>query len=336
MVYKQLAATAGVWLIAWHPVVQAQNIQKFEDLESCGNNRLSSEQDHALSRQLDTAVTYPTQHAGMRISKVTLKQLNVFDTDKPEENNALFRFANRAHLTTKPEVIENVLLFAEGDVYQTKKLIESERLLRSQFYLYDARIYAEEACDGNIEVTVITRDLWTLMPELSFSRSGGENSTRIGFRESNLFGYGKRLSLTHTKEVERSGYLFVYEDPNILSSRYRGRLEYSDNDDGERHYLSLSYPFFATDTPYSYGTTLLSDKRIESSYNAGEKVSEYQQNTTVSQIYFGLSKTLEQNWTRRLLFGYREEKQQFYETLGTALPLPNARAYLSLYTGSVV
>ena len=74
-----------------------------------------------------------------------------------------------------------------------------------------------------------------LLPEISFSRSGGENESRVGFRESNFLGWGKRASFSRTHDADRTGYLFVYDDPNIFSSRYRGRLEYSDNDDGKRH-----------------------------------------------------------------------------------------------------
>ena len=94
-------------------------------------------------------------------------------------------------------------------------------------------------------MTVATRDLWTLLPDISFSRSGGENTSRLGFRESNLFGYGKRLSFTATENKERNGYLFVYDDPAILSSRYRGRFEFADNSDGERHYLGAYLPFYS-------------------------------------------------------------------------------------------
>ncbi|TMO59376.1 hypothetical protein CWC19_21370, partial [Pseudoalteromonas aurantia] len=90
-----------------------------------------------------------------------------------------------------------------------------------------------------------TRELWTLLPEISFSRSGGENRSTFGFRDSNFLGWGKRVSLVRTNDEERSGYEFTYDDPNILGSRYRGRLEYADNSDGKRHWLSVTYPFYA-------------------------------------------------------------------------------------------
>ncbi|KZN35171.1 hypothetical protein N475_03480 [Pseudoalteromonas luteoviolacea DSM 6061] len=294
-------------------------------LNSCDNDRPAEITDGNFTRELSSEYVLP-QIDNAKITSITLHQLNVFDTSLPEEDNALFRFANRAHVTTKPEVIKSILLFKENSKYDPKLLKESERLLRKQSYLYDARVFAEPDCDGNIAVTVVTRDLWTLLPDISFSRSGGENTSRIGFRESNLFGQGKRLSLTHIDDTDRSGYLFVYDDPNILSTRYQGRLEYSDNDDGERHYIGIDYPFFSTNTPYSYGGLNFADKRIEPLYENGETVSEFLQETELSQAYFGMAKQLDDGWTRRFIFGYRDEEHSFNKISETTLPIAQNRS----------
>ncbi|OHU97788.1 hypothetical protein BIW53_01375 [Pseudoalteromonas byunsanensis] len=298
----------------------------FESItKSCTNQRAEEPLNSNLQRQLDRDPKLPPEGKTKRIETVSFHQLNVFDTSLPEENNALFRFANRAHITTKPEVLRSILLFKEGELYSQKRLIESERLLRNQNFLYDARVFAEEDCHGNIHVNVVTRDLWTLLPELSFSRSGGENSSRIGFRETNLLGWGKRLSLTHTSDKDRSGYLFVYDDPNILSSRYRGRIEYADNDDGKRHYIGVDYPFFSTETPYSYGISDYENRRVESLYEAGEVVSEFEHFTQISDMYFGAATALTSDWTQRLSVGFRHQEDVFKESSTTRLPIANDR-----------
>ncbi|WP_052713242.1 ShlB/FhaC/HecB family hemolysin secretion/activation protein [Pseudoalteromonas rubra] len=313
-IFTSLAATSG-FAVASTPVSAS---------EQCGNNRANAPEDNNLHRQLDSEDTLPELQNASVVS-IELKQLNVFDTSLPEEDNAVFRFANRAHITTKPEVIRNLLLFTQGGEYDPKLLRESERLLRQQPYIYDARIFAEQTCDGEVAVTVVTRDLWTLLPDISFSRSGGDNSSRLGFRESNLLGYGKRLSLTHISDPDRSGYLFVYDDPQILSSRYQGRLEYADNDDGKVHYVGVEYPFFSIATPYSYGVSNLSNRRVESFYNLGEEISEYEQLSEVSNLYIGRSFALNNDWTRRLLLGYRDEKQEFARLRDTTLPIAEDR-----------
>ncbi|CAH9051319.1 Outer membrane protein assembly factor BamA [Pseudoalteromonas holothuriae] len=296
-----------------------------EMTQSCSNQRPAEALNNNLNRQLDTAPKLPDEGDEKRITRISFHQLNVFDTSLPEENNALFRFANRAHITTKPEVLRSILLFKEGESYSQKRLVESERLLRNQSFLYDARVFAEEDCHGDIEVNVVTRDLWTLLPELSFSRSGGENSSRIGFRETNLLGWGKRLSLTQTKDKDRSGYLFVYDDPHILSTRYRGRIEYADNSDGKRHYIGVHYPFFSTETPYSYGISDFNNRRIESLYQAGEEVSEYEHYSKISDVYLGAAKQLENDWTQRLSIGFRNHEDTFKATNASRLPIAQNR-----------
>ncbi|WP_404342614.1 ShlB/FhaC/HecB family hemolysin secretion/activation protein [Pseudoalteromonas mariniglutinosa] len=291
----------------------------------CQNQRVVHAADNNLRRQLDTENPLPVATQNAKITSIELEQLNVFNTELEEENNALFRFANRAHITTEPEVIKNLLLFSIGEDYQPRKLRESERLLRQQGYLYDARIRAQLDCDGHVAVTVITRDLWTLLPEISFSRSGGENRSSIGFRESNFLGWGKRLSFSRTTDTDRTGYLFVYDDPNILSSRYRGRLEYSDNNDGKRHYLDLSYPFFSVDTPFSYGLLSYSDQRIESLYYRGDVSSEFQQKTQLNRLYFGHSKPLNDSWTQRLSVGIEHRDERFTALNSTTTPVADNR-----------
>lgn len=279
--------------------------------QSCPSDDSSQTHENNLRRQITSQTPTLTAQSNTKIASITLQQLNVFNTELEAENNALFRFANRAHIQTEPEVIKSILLFKSGDTFNPKALAESERLLRKQSYLYDAQIIADENCDGNIDVTVITRDLWTLLPELSFSRSGGENKSSIGFRESNLFGWGKRLSFARKTNSDRNGYLFVYDDPNILSTRYRGRLEYADNSDGKSHLVELTYPFYAIDTPYSYGALSYSTQREEALYIRGEKFSEFEQKTDLNQVFFGHSKALSHNWTQRLSLGYIDEQHTF-------------------------
>ncbi|MBB1349048.1 MULTISPECIES: BamA/TamA family outer membrane protein [unclassified Pseudoalteromonas] len=279
-----------------------------------------------LRREVQDKTTLTHSNSNAKIASIKLKQLNVFNTELEEENIALFRFANRAHIQTEPDVINNLLLFSPGDKYDAKKLAESERLLRKESYLYDAQISATENCDGDVNVEVVTRDLWTLLPEVNFSRSGGENKSSIGFRESNLLGWGKRLSFSRTTDSDRSGYLFVYDDPNILSTRYRGRLEYADNSDGKRHLLELTYPFYAIDTPFSYGILSYSEQREESLYKRGEEFSEFDQTTDLNRVFIGHSKALNNNWTQRLTLGYTDEQHTFEAIDTTLAPLADDRS----------
>ena len=54
---------------------------------------------------------------------------------------------------------------------------------------------------------VETRDVWSLQPGISFSRTGGANEASVELEEENLFGRGKDVSISWSDEVERESIL---------------------------------------------------------------------------------------------------------------------------------
>lgn len=259
-----------------------------------------------------------------KIGTIRVIRHNIFDENNPKESNWLFKLANSINSITNEEVILTQLLFKQGDDYSAKLVMESERILRDTKYLYDAKISVDLDCDDQVHVTIETKELWTLMPELDFSRSGGENKSRIGFRETNLLGTGKRVSFTKRSDSERTGYTFIYDDPNVLSSRYTSRFEYSDNDDGERFYLDFKLPFYALSTPLSYGFALSDKTQTTPLYGRGEQISEFKHKSHVALFHFGFSKQ-QANWVHRTLFGWQDEKDEFESLPTTFLPIADDR-----------
>lgn len=85
--------------------------------------------------------------------------------------------AERLHIRTKPATIRAQLPFKSGDRYNAQKRAETERNLRRQRFIYDARIVPVRFADGKVDINVITKDVWTLDPSVSFGRAGGVNST---------------------------------------------------------------------------------------------------------------------------------------------------------------
>ena len=73
-------------------------------------------------------------------------------------------------------MVRDQLLFRTGDAYSARLLEESERILRSARYLYDATVSAVAVHDGRVDIAVKTRDVWTLNPSVSFGRKGGKNT----------------------------------------------------------------------------------------------------------------------------------------------------------------
>src|SRR5690606_25574521 len=112
------------------------------------------------------------EESGARIGSIILDKQNVFDTSREDEDKWLYRLANRWHILTRDSVIRQQLLFREGDLFSERLLAESGRILRRNEYLYSAVVEPLSYANGIVDIVVRTRDLWTLMPGLSVSRSG--------------------------------------------------------------------------------------------------------------------------------------------------------------------
>jgi hypothetical protein len=66
--------------------------------------------------------------AGAVIGEIRIDNHNIFDLDDPKEDKLLFRFANWAHVRTRPQVIRSQLLFHSGEKISLRLIEESERL----------------------------------------------------------------------------------------------------------------------------------------------------------------------------------------------------------------
>src|SRR5438045_39031 len=128
--------------------------------------------------------------AGAIIGEIRVEPQNIFDLSDPRENYLLYRLANGIHAVTRPELVRDTLLFKSGDRLSARLVEESERLLRATLQIYGVRIRAVAYREGVVDLEVVTRDRWTLDPSVSFSRTGGVNTDRMGLKEDNLFGTG--------------------------------------------------------------------------------------------------------------------------------------------------
>jgi len=272
---------------------------------------------------------------GARIGDVTLARQNVFDTSDPETDGDFYRFFNRFHIVTREGTIAKQLLFAPGDVFDPRLLEESERVLRRNKYFFDATITPNLNASGDVDVTVETRDVWTLMPEVQVKRSGGENTTVLGVEESNLFGYGHRVLLTRGEDVDRTSTTFDYSNPQIGESWVRTRLRLSDNSDGESLLFNLFKPFHVLDARRAGGISTFADERREALYNLGEEAAEYRKKRRRYSAFAGLSKGLRNGWVRRWTAGLVYDDNVFTGVENPVLPqaIPEDRRLVYPYVG---
>jgi len=264
------------------------------------------------------------QATGARIGLIRIDPREIFDTALPEENTSLFRVANKVHIRTRHDTIETQLLFRSGETYDPRLLAESERQLRTSRYLQDAHIVPVAWHDGVVDIDVVTADVWTLNPGVSFGRKGGANTSGFTLEELNLLGRGSQLSVDRSSGIDRDSTTFLYRDRQLGSSWWQFAIDYSDNSDGSAQGLLLDHDFYALDARWAGGGSFRDDDRIDPRYDLGERVGEYRSQAKQGTVYGGWSRGLVDGHVLRYRAGVTFDERRFsavpVSTLATVTP----------------
>jgi Surface antigen variable number repeat len=284
-----------------------------------------------------TAEAIELERAGATIRGINIVVDNVFDPSKPEENKKLYRWANKVHIRTHPNVIEAALLFKTGDRYQARVLDESARVLRARGFLADARVTyrAYDPQTNTVEVDVYVRDSWSLAPDLKLSRSGGETEWGVGLSDGNLFGTGKQLTVSYESAIDRDQTLLSYGDANVFNSRVRLGAVLSNASDGHRRSILAERPFFSLDTRWSLGGAMRDEQRVDTMYDLGEEIDEFRHDLEGISLQGGWSRGAIDGRTQRWLFGLASEEDTFLPSpeMPQTLLLPENRKFVYPWVG---
>jgi len=269
------------------------------------------------------------ERSGAVIGEVLVDNQNIFNTEDRPDSRWLFRLANHLHVRTRANVIRSQLLFRPGDRYSRRLLEESERILRTAVYFYDASIRPVRYHDGRVDVSVTTRDVWTFNPGASYGRQGGTNSTGVSLEELNFLGSGAAVQVAHSTTVDRTGNAIQVIDPHAFDTWTAVTASYANNSDGYSGELAANRPFYALDVRRAYGIDVLENHQIDSLYDRGDVVDEFNDHHTYTQGYLGFSPGLQAGWVQRFSVGATVDDHEFSPTPTWTLPtlLPEDRKF---------
>jgi len=270
------------------------------------------------------------------IGTISITSNDIFDLDRPHENRALFRLANRLHVRTRPDVIRQQLLFDTGDSYSRQSLEESERILRSNRYIQEVSLRPIRRGDGTVDVDVTTSDVWTLMPKVAFSHSGGASNTAIGIKEMNVLGTGIAVEAMLKSDVDRDSAVLKVVDRNLGQSWYRLATSFAQNSDGHEYALEIGKPFYSLNSTDALGLSVLDADRLETLYDLGDIASDFRHESRGLEVFFGRSAGLRNSWARRVTFGAAFADHSYSdsgETLPAILPLMQDRRLVYPFVG---
>ncbi|OMQ09151.1 hypothetical protein [[Flexibacter] sp. ATCC 35103] len=164
------------------------------------------------------------------------------------------RTGNRLHLKTKKIAIYNLLLFKRNSAYNTYKVQESERLIRSQKYVTAVRITNKlaGAASDSVDVTIRVLDSWSTIPKFSIS----SNRVSLGFKEKDFFGSGQQLEYRFTNRFDdgRNANEVTYTVPNIKNTYIGTTLYYNmDLDNNYTKSINIERLFYSPLTKWAGG-----------------------------------------------------------------------------------
>ena len=257
--------------------------------ESCETLPWAEEAAAGLLEAIPAGIGGELDRGGI-VNSLQMRREPVFDTSDPDQDIALYRLANRLHIVTRESTVREQLPFLlEGEDFVPLELIEAERVLRGNDWLYDARVVPIQRCGDRVDLMVVTRDVWTILPTVEFDLSGGESSWSLGVEDENLLGQGVTLGALYTEDVDRSGVEMFFFDPAVAGSAWRLNLNAADNDDGHRFNINFRRPFRSLEERFSRGVRFTDDRRIQPLFDAGNRVAEFRQETRSGQLNFAQS-----------------------------------------------
>ncbi len=200
-----------------------------------------------------------TPFEGMVIKNIYFTQLNILGQsvyDTTRQGNRLERFISKNfHSNTRPGIIKkSLLLFAEGDEIQAQKLKDTERLLRSNRLIVDARIVVVPRQDvtWQADITVIIQDSWSLNFAGGFSNF---NKFKLGVENLNVNGttHSQLTSLRWNSEDTLNKFQFrtIYTVPYIGKTFITGQANFIYENNLKEQSVRFFRPFLTNETKYA-------------------------------------------------------------------------------------
>jgi len=236
---------------------------------------------------------------------------DIFDTDDPDEAGLFYRLVNALHIQTHEEVIRRQLLVQTGDAFSQEAIAETERLLRNNKYIQNVEIKPVRFEDGKVDLEVLTKDTWTLSPDISFTHKGGASTGGFELEEANLLGTGSDIKLGYKSKVERNQAYFGYRDGQLGASRMQLDLWAARADDGSSYRLSLQQPFYALNANHAGGVYLESFDQVDPLYQLGEVYDEVEHSARRAEVFYGWSDGLVDDRVSRLKVGLGYDAHSF-------------------------
>ena len=200
-------------------------------------------------------ITYKYQ--GKIIRKIVIKSLAPFGTDVEDtlikRSGELADIGNAISFSTRNGVIKNLLLFKKGQRLDALSLRESERLLRTQDYIRDARIFIpsqSKLTNDSVDIIVVVQERFALNASFRSSTNKGE----IQLYQNNFFGTGNKIrqgGKLDYNNINLSSYNGEFKNVNLFKTYIDASLFYDVNPLRKTQGFLINRTFFSPLTKWA-------------------------------------------------------------------------------------
>lgn len=227
----------------------------------------------------------------IRIGKLYFDKKEVFEKN---DNDWFFAapLLNKLHTTTKDFIIEDELLFGEGDYIDNDYLLETERNLRKTNLFTYAFVELDSIGNNTYDAYIVTKDRWSFYPSLLFGTGGGYTNYGARLQEFNLLGTGTAITLEALNRGEND---IGWQGIGIIEKQRLFRTELTlfgsilANDFKTSQNIQLFKPFRTLDTEFSYGITGLNSFGRDFVFNKADSIILASFNEQIATAYFSRS-----------------------------------------------
>ena len=244
------------------------------------------------SAVISAAANASNDEASLEIGTIEVIANEVFD-GTADEQSFLYRVANRIHAGTREHVIRRELLFESGDPFNQELIEQTERNLRSLRFLRNARVVTtpiDDNGDGQaerVDVRVETWDTWSLEPVIHFRQIDNHSIWKFGLMNRSVLGFGKELTVSRRRNLDRTIDRALYHDPQLLGSRFVLTASAASLSDGAEGSLAIGRPYVSLADPWSVSLTANTFNRMDSLFDNGREVAVLPHHSQSSDFEFG-------------------------------------------------
>ena len=226
------------------------------------------------------------------IGSITIVRDPVFEIDNATSYNLVFSMANKLHILTKTRIIQNELLFHEGDVYDHELVEETERNLRKLDIIGEEFIRRDTINHNTINLAVHTRDKWSTELGGGYKQEGGIRTLRMTAQDHNFLGNAQRIKLSFNQRSDRDdpeGMEFTFYDRRLLGTWWEGLLQYKRAEELDLRSMLFRRRFYTEAATWAASANVNQSTRKLYYYYRGERIREFQITQHHQTAWFSVS-----------------------------------------------